>query len=90
MQSLDDIDMAHIDRLGLSHLCWIPVVLVNHNLLTALVEHFHSKTNTFHLPQGETVTPKDIYRILYIPFHRPRVVYDMVLRVGTEALRAIF
>ena len=83
--------MVHIDRLGLSHLCQIPIVLVNHRLLTALVEHFHLETNTFHLPLGEmTITPEDIYKILCIPYHGLRVVYDTVLRVGTEALLAIF
>ena len=83
--------MAHIERLGLSSLCQIPALLVNHGLLTALVEHFHSKTNTFHLPQGEMiVTPEDIYQILRIPFNGPRVSYDTVPRVGTAALCDIF
>ena len=89
--SLDDVDMAHIDRLGLSSLCQILVVLVNYNLLTALVEHFHLEKNTFYLLQGEMiVTPEEIYKILHIPFHGSRVVYDKVPRVGTEALCAIF
>ena len=70
IQSLDATDMAHIERLGLSSLCQILVVLVNHGLLIALVEHFHLEMNTFHLPMGEmTITPKDIWRILGIPFH---------------------
>lgn len=50
MRDLDDADMAHIERLGLTSLCRIPALLVNHGLLTALVERFHSETNTFHLP----------------------------------------
>lgn len=71
--------MAHIDRLGLSYLFWIPTVLVNHDLLIALVEHFHSEMNMFHFLVGEiTITPKDIYMILWIPFHGSRVVYDVV------------
>ena len=61
LQSLDATDLAHIEHLGLSSLCQIPAVIVNHSLLTALVERFHSETNTFHLPMGEmTVTPEDI------------------------------
>lgn len=88
---LDDTDMAHIERLGLTSLCRIPALLVNHGLLIAFVEHFHSKTNTFHLPQEEmTVTPEDIYRILRIPFHGPRVSYDIVPREGIVALCTIF
>ena len=66
-------------------------MLVNHKLLIALVEHFHLEMNIFHLPQGEMiVTPEDIYRILHIPFHGLRVVYDTVPRVGIEALCSIF
>ena len=65
--------------------------MVNHGLLNALVERFHSETNTFHFPIGEmTVTPEDIWRILRIPFHGPRVVYDTVLRAGTAALSVVF
>lgn len=36
------------------------------------------------------MTPEDIYRILRIPIHGPRVSYDTVPREGIEALRAIF
>ena len=65
--------------------------MVNHGLLTALVERFHSETNTFHLSMGEmTVTPEDIWRILRIPFHGARVVYDTVPQAGTAALSAVF
>lgn len=50
---------------------------VNHDMLTDLVEHFHSEHNTFHLLVGEmTITPKDIYRILRIPFVGDKVDYD--------------
>ena len=65
--------------------------MVNHDFLTSLVEHFHSEMNTFHLSMGEmTVTLEEIWRILRIPFHRARVVYDTVPRVGTEALSIVF
>ena len=91
LRSLDAADLAHIERLGLSSLCRIPAVTVNHGLLTALVERFHSETNTFHLPVGEmTITLEDIWRILRIPFHGARVIYDTVPRVGTAALSAVF
>lgn len=69
----------------------MPNLWVNHSLLNALVERFHSETNTFHLPQGEmTVTPEDVYKILSVPFHGLRVEYDTQLRVGVAALRTIF
>ena len=77
IQELDDGEWAHIDAMGLTHLCDLPDIWVNHGLLGALVERFHSKTNTFHLPPGEvTVIVKDVYRILWIPFHGMRVEYD--------------
>ena len=83
--------MAHIDRLRLSSLCWIPSVLVNYSLLTTLVEHFHLEMNTFHLPMGEmTITPEDIWRILRIPFHGARVIYDTTPRAGTVTLSTVF
>lgn len=91
MQSLDYIGMEHIDRLELSYLCQILVVLVNPDLLTTLGEYFQSEMNTFQLPQGEmTIMLEDIYRILCIPFHIPRVVYDIAPRIDTKALWAIF
>lgn len=61
----------------LTHLYEMPVIRVNHSLLTALVKCFHSEVNTFHLPQGEmTVMPEDIYRILWVLFHGTKVEYD--------------
>ena len=91
VRQLDGAELAHIDVLGLTHLRDMPDLRVNHDLLTALVEHFHSETNTFHLPQGEmTVTPEDVYRILRVPFHGPRVEYDTQSRVGAAALRTLF
>ena len=89
--SLDSANLAHIERLGLSSLCQIPTVMVNHGLLTALVEHFHSEMNTFHLPMGEmTITPEDIWQILRIPFHGARVVYDTTPRAGIATLSTVF
>lgn len=89
-QQLDDVYITHINALGLSYLCQILALLVNHSLLKTLVECFYSKMNAFHLPQGEmTITLEDIYRILWIPFYGPQVVYYIVQWIGTEALRAI-
>ena len=91
IQELDDQELAHIEAMGLTHLCDLPDIRVNHGLLGALVEHFHSETNTFHLPPGEvTVTPEDIYRILRISFHGMRVEYDRRPQVGVAALQEIF
>lgn len=68
----------------------MPDIRVNHGLLTALVERFHFEHNTFHLPTREmTITPKDIYRILRIPFKGGRDDYDSSPYPGTDALRRV-
>ena len=91
IQDLGDGEQVHIEAMGLTHLCDLPNIRVNHSLLGALVEHFHSKMNTFHLPPGEvTVTPEDIYRILRIPFHGMRVEYDRRPQACIAALWDIF
>lgn len=55
----------------------MPDIHVNHEMLTALVERFHSEHNTFHLPVGEmTITPEDVYRILRILFDGDKADYD--------------
>lgn len=60
-------------------------------LLIVLVERWHSNHNTFHLPTGEiTVTPKDVYRILWIPISGDLVQYDVEEKGGTMALREVF
>ena len=91
LQSLDAADLAHIKRLGLSSLCQIPTMMVNHSLLISLVEWFHSEMKTFYLLMGEmTITPKDNWRILRIPFHGARAVYDTTPRAGTVTLSTVF
>ena len=50
VRQLDGAELAHINVLGLTHLHDMPNLWVNHGLLIALVERFHSEMNTFHLP----------------------------------------
>lgn len=77
VHELSDIDRAYIDLCGFTYLLEISDICVNHEMLTALVKHFHSEHNTFHLPVGEmTITPEDVYRILRIPFAGDKVDYD--------------
>lgn len=69
VHDLSDAQRGHIGLCGFGYLLQIPDIHVNHNMLTTLVEHFHSEYNTFHLLVGEMmINPKDIYRILRIPF----------------------
>lgn len=68
----------------------MPDIHVNHGLLTALVERFHSEHKTFHLSTREmTITLEDIYRILRIPFIGGRVGYDSSPHLGTDILRRV-
>lgn len=69
----------------------MPDIYVNHGMLTALVDHFNSEHNTFHLLVGEmTIMPEDIYRILRILFIGDKVNYDSTQQLGVLALRWIF
>lgn len=91
VHELFDIDRDHIDLCGFTHLLQMSDIRVNHGMLTALVERFHSENNTFHLPVGEmTITPEDVYKILRIPFARDKVDYDSTQRPGILSLRCIF
>ena len=59
--------------------------------IDSFVERFHLETNTFHLPMDEmTIMPEDIWRILRIPFHGAKVIYDTVPRAGMAALSTVF
>lgn len=51
--------------------------MANRALITTLIERWHSKTCSFHLPTGEaSITLEDVWRILRILIHGERVVYD--------------
>lgn len=88
---LSKVEQAHIDLCSLTHLLRLSDIRVNHGMLTTLVERFHSEHNTFHLPVGEmTITPKDVYRILRIPFVGNKVDYDSRHLPGLQAVRHVF
>lgn len=91
VRHLSKVEQVHIDLCGLTHLLRLPDICVNHGMLMALVEHFHSKHNTFHLLVGElTITPEDVYRILRIPFAGDKVDYDSGHLLGLQAVRHVF
>ena len=50
-----------INKVGFEGLFCVPNLIVDHALITALVECWHSKTHTFHLP------PKEIEEMLGVP-----------------------
>lgn len=91
VRQLSDAQRAHIEACGFGHLLQMLVIRVNHKLLSALVERFHSEHNTFHLPIGEmTITPEDVYKILRIPFSGRRVDYHPSPYVGITPLCRVF
>lgn len=53
MIELTNVEVSHIDTLGLVHLHNVHDIKVNHGHLTILVEHFHSEINMFHLPLSD-------------------------------------
>lgn len=90
VHELSDISWAYIDLCRLTHLLQLLDIHVNHGMLTTLVESFHSEHNTFHLPVGEMmITPKDIYRILCVPFSRGKVDYDATHLPGLLVVRQV-
>ncbi|GLJ21186.1 hypothetical protein SUGI_0387900 [Cryptomeria japonica] len=76
----DRLTHAEIDCImttGLYEVMYMPVIRMNHGLITALVERWHSETCIFYLAQGEmTVTLEDVWHILQIPIQRELVTYD--------------
>ena len=60
--------MQYIEATGLTGLFKVPDMEVDHALITALVERWHSEMHTFHLPHGEMgITLQDIEVMLGIP-----------------------
>ena len=57
-----------INKVGFEGLFCVPNLIVDHALITALVECWHSKTHTFHLPPKEIgITLQDIEEMLGVP-----------------------
>ena len=61
-------------RRGLHHLAQIDRMVIDHALITDLVERWRLETNSFHLPSGEaTVTLEDVVYIYGLPIDGPMV-----------------
>ncbi|XP_059070503.1 protein MAIN-LIKE 2-like [Cryptomeria japonica] len=74
---------------GLYDVMHMLMIRMNHRLITALAERWHSETCTFHLVQGEiTVTLEDVWRILRILIQGELVIYDRYW--GTLAVQRFF
>ena len=71
---------------GLEQLSNIARMTIDHALITALVERWRSKTNTFHLPCGEaTVTLEDVAYIYGLPIDGPAVTGKALYNTGDTA-----
>ena len=65
---LDPRITRFINKVGFEGLFCIPNLIVDHALITALVECWHSETHTFHLPHREMgITLQDIEEMLGVP-----------------------
>lgn len=88
---LSQVDRDVIERCGLSSLLDMPWYIINQGLLINLAERWHSDTNTFHLATGKIkITPKDYYRITWIPIVGALLSYEQTEEGGTKALHRIF
>ena len=58
----------HVRQVGLHRLTEIDCIVIDHALITALVERWCPKTNSFHFPFGEaTITLKDVVYLYGLP-----------------------
>ncbi|XP_050919958.1 protein MAIN-LIKE 1-like [Lathyrus oleraceus] len=77
---------------GMKDLCMTGYTLVNHGMLNAPVERWHSKTSLFHLLHGEmSITLDDVSFLLHLPirgrfFDHGKVSKDKALEMIVEYL----
>jgi Plant mobile domain len=64
-----------LKNLGLYEIAQIQHVKTDHRLITALVEHWHPETHTFHMPVRElTVTLQDVSCLWGLPITGDHIV----------------
>ncbi|RWR80953.1 protein MAIN-LIKE 2 [Cinnamomum micranthum f. kanehirae] len=73
--SLTKQQKDYVRQTGLHHLADIDRMVIDHALITALVERWRPETNSSHFPSGEgTVTLEDVAYIYGLPIEGPLVV----------------
>lgn len=82
------LQQAHLFELDIT-----PLGNINHELISAFVERWHSETSSFHMPWGEmTVTLDDVSALLHLPLtgtplaHRPHFDTADAIRAGVDLL----
>ncbi|KAK5833626.1 hypothetical protein PVK06_017478 [Gossypium arboreum] len=68
--SLDERLMPYLELVGFGSVALVRIFDLQYDLISALVEHWRTETNTFHLPCGEcTVTLEDVALQLGLPIY---------------------
>ena len=71
---LTNVQKQNVRQAGLHHLAGIDCMVVEHVLITALIERWHPETNSFNFPSGEaTITLEDVAYIYGLPDDGPVV-----------------
>lgn len=88
-----------LDAAGIAQLHWVSYEEIDHSLITAFAERWHSETSSFHMPFGEmTITLQDVACMLDIPLagafytypivDRESCILELVSLFGVEAATA--
>ncbi|KAH9314735.1 hypothetical protein KI387_023362, partial [Taxus chinensis] len=79
-----------LKAVGLGPVARMPSIVLDHGLLTALAERWHSESQCFRLPTREmTVTIEDVWQILRVPMMGTLIKYSSdagLIRVACNAL----
>lgn len=71
-----------VEATGLEPLTRTSYSVIDHGLMTAFAERWHSETNTFHLPIGEaTITLDDVQCLLHLPITGSMLDYERMRRI---------
>ncbi|KAH9300104.1 hypothetical protein KI387_011687, partial [Taxus chinensis] len=80
-----------LEAVGLGPVSQMPSIILDHGLLTALAERWHSESQCFRLPTGEmTVTIEDVWRILRVPMMGTLIEYSADAGLIRAACSALF
>ncbi|XXG46971.1 hypothetical protein AAC387_Pa02g1692 [Persea americana] len=72
---LTNTQREYVRQAGLQHLAEIDRMVIDHALITGLIERWRPETNSFHFPSGEaTITLEDVAYIYGLPIEGPVVV----------------
>ncbi|KAH9325405.1 hypothetical protein KI387_005583, partial [Taxus chinensis] len=80
-----------LEAVGLGSVTRMPSIVLDHGLLTALAERWHSKSQCFRLPTREmTVTIEDVWWILCVPMMGTLIEYSSYAGLIRAVYSALF